>query len=396
MSRRPRIRLPGVLMIALGAALISACVVEREPRGADGLHPEGWDEPKSTAFHGRWIEKYGTKALDECQACHGFDYSGGPVGVTCNKAGCHTKGPEFCGTCHGGEKGPRPMSGAHFKHEAYCAECHKVPATARASGHLNESVEVTFSGAALANGANPAWSSEVMTCSGTYCHLDGSPDWKESTGDTPCNICHRDPPVSHVRFSSVAGKGKCTDCHPEPPNPDAQLTHINGKLNVRPEVNCTTCHGHAPMGAPAPALDGSTDPASRGVGAHARHLDGTLSDRIGRVVQCSVCHPVPVSIDAPGHLDESVPADVTLSDGGEFNSVSQTCVVGCHWNRSPGPQWTDTTGAERACDACHGFPPEKTRKGTAHTLCSPDLGACLGCHTFDPSTHVDNHVDFKP
>jgi hypothetical protein len=68
--------------------------------------------------------------------------------------------------------------------------------------------------------------------------------------------------------------------------------------------------------------------------------------------------------------------------------------VGCHWDRSPGPAWDDTSGAPRACDACHGFPTVTTRDGGPHPPASPDLATCLGCHTFDPSTHVDGQVDF--
>ena len=60
---------------------------------------------------------------------------------------------------------------------------------------------------------------------------------------------------------------------------------------------------------------------------------------------------------------------------------------------APGPVWTDASGAARACDACHGFPPVLTRQGTPHTSAPPALAACLGCHPFSPEAHVDGHVD---
>lgn len=385
--------LRSALLFALGAALISACVVDRERTTEGGQHPAGWLEKESPAFHGKYIAQHGTPALDDCQACHGLDYAGGPVGVTCNNAGCHEKGPESCGTCHGAAGSPRPMSGAHAKHAAYCEECHAVPVGVRSPGHFDGKVAILFSGVSRADNSIPEWSAEAQTCAGTYCHIDKTPEWMEVAEATPCDSCHGDPPASHARFSFVATKGSCGACHPAPPD---QPLHINGSFERRPDVSCSACHGSGPLGAPAPALDGSADPSSPGVGAHKRHLDANLSDRIGRVVECSVCHAIPASVEAPGHLDESAPADVSLPDNGSFDAASLTCVAGCHWDRSPGPKWTDTSGAARACDACHGFPPDKTRKGTQHTLCAPELGACQACHTFDPSTHVDNHVDLKP
>jgi hypothetical protein len=173
-------------------------------------------------------------------------------------------------------------------------------------------------------------------------------------------------------------------------------THVDGIVELNASITCSACHGHGPLGAPPPGLDGSSDPTSRGVGAHQAHLDQAFPNRMGAVVACATCHDVPASIAAPGHLDHSGPATVIQPQGGAYDPSTQTCTVWCHWERSPGPVWTDASGDALACDACHGFPPVVTRNGMLHTDSPPVLGACLACHPFTPTTHVDGIVELVP
>jgi predicted CxxxxCH...CXXCH cytochrome family protein len=381
----------GLAAALITAALIPACEIARDTPPAEGQHPEGWIDPMSQAFHGRTL-RAGGDDLTGCRVCHGGDDAGGPVGVSCKDQGCHDRGVEFCGTCHGDRNGPRPATGAHALHGAFCGECHRMPSTLRATGHVDGTAQVIFSGLAVAGGAKPAWDPAAQRCSGTYCHHDASPTWKSASGPAPCDACHGAPPASHARWAHVAsGPASCAACHPAPPS----ARHLDGLVQVD-AIACDGCHGHGPLGAPAPALDGSTDPKARGVGAHRRHLDETLADRIGRAVPCEGCHDVPASVTAPGHLDTSAPANVSLATGGAYDASAGRCVSACHFDRDPGPSWTDTSGAARACDACHAFPPTKMRSGAMHTVVPADLGACVACHPFDPSTHVDGIVDLLP
>lgn len=374
---------------------LSGCTQARDIPEVFGQHPAGWTDAKSPDFHGGWLRSHGDD-LASCAACHGADYQGGAVEASCTTKGCHISpgGPAFCGTCHGGAGGPLPSSGAHAMHALFCNDCHDVPTTVQSPGHINGVVEVHFSGFALAGGAKPTWDAASKTCSGVYCHIKQSPTWQKPSGEVPCATCHESPPDTHQRWSRVATPAPlaCATCHPVPP----MASHLDAKLQLTPNLACDTCHGHGPSGAPAPALDGSVSATSRGVGAHARHLDETLADRMGHVVACAACHPVPASVTAPGHLDTSAPADVVLPQSGTYDAVTQSCVVGCHWNKSPGPVWTDASGAARACDACHGFPPVLLRNGTPHTVAPPALSACLACHPFTPATHVDGTVNLAP
>jgi predicted CxxxxCH...CXXCH cytochrome family protein len=129
------------------------------------------------------------------------------------------------------------------------------------------------------------------------------------------------------------------------------------------------------------------------VGAHQRHIDPLLPGRIGKVVACARCHDVPPDVLSPGHLDTSAPADVDVVLGA-YEAATQSCVVDCHFDRDPGPVWTDDSGAARACGACHDFPPVLTRIGTRHPTTPPDQAVCLQCHAFSPATHVDGEVTF--
>lgn len=370
--------------LVLASAVGGACSISRE-REAGGVHPPGWNDEQSADFHGVALKETGYP-LAECRVCHGKDDAGGAVGLGCLGT-CHTQGVEACDTCHGSEGNPLPlMSGAHSKHQFACESCHLVPQSAHEEHHPNGAAEVIFSGLA-AQTPEALWNHADQRCIAVYCHGGTPMQWEPLPKPLECNACHASPPQGHERWLSEKAPDGCVACHPTPPDP----RHLNGSMELY-ALPCNTCHGSGPLGMPPPSLGGSIDPKDPGVGAHRRHTDPTLSDRIGKAMDCSACHPPVKSVNSPGHLDISPPADITFVDQGSYEADAQRCVTGCHWNQSPGPQWTDNSGAERACDACHGFPPVKTRAGTAHPF-APDLASCLNCHTFEPTTHVDGHVD---
>ncbi len=360
----------------IGAALYG-CRVERERGAGDDVHPAGFEDPDAAAFHGSYLRESGY-ALAPCRVCHGDDYRGGAVEVSCTTSACHARGLEKCDTCHA----ERPETGSHPAHMLSCDTCHPPRLDARSAAHPGGQVEIVFSGLAQTGGLAPRFDAAAGTCAGTYCHGDGEPAWG-ATGGLACDSCHAAVPATHARYASA--ETDCSSCHLVGPS------HVNGAIDVVP-LGCDGCHGKGPLGAPPPGLFGSE--TGLAVGAHARHLDATISDRIGKIARCDDCHDVPATIDAPGHIDVTAPADVSLRAGESFDVATRACTVGCHWDRDPGPRWDDASGAARACDACHGMPPAKTRDGGAHPPTEPVLDACLGCHTFDPGSHVDGEVDF--
>jgi hypothetical protein len=372
--------------LSITLLVIAGCEVRRDRAAGEGYHGAGWANTQDGGKHALSLRQTGYP-IEDCQVCHGRDGEESPVLSSCNKNGCHEQGVSFCGMCHGNANGPRPVDDAHDKHVSYCIECHAVPETIRDIGHLNGTVDIVFSGLAVKNQLSPTWDKPSNNCSNVYCHLEKTISWKPPTmSSTPCDTCHGNPPESHARFIAVVVPSSCTTCHPEA----QQATHINGIVETN-SMQCTTCHGQGSLGAPPAALDGSTEPTHRGVGAHRRHLDETLADRMGKTVACSACHVVPSSYDASGHIDTTTPADVSLVLG-QYDAKTGQCSTSCHFDVSPGPTWTDTTGAARACDACHGFPPALTHKGTPHTPSS----TCFSCHSFSPQTHVDGVVDVTP
>jgi len=129
------------LAVTLGAGL-AACSEERDLGGAceggacsEGVHPAGFLDPTSDAFHGKELARRSWDfAL--CGTCHGADFKGGLVTGAVACTDCHADGPTACTTCHG-EAGP--TSGNHAPHHAAqlaCSECHTVPASWDAPGHL--------------------------------------------------------------------------------------------------------------------------------------------------------------------------------------------------------------------------------------------------------------------
>ncbi len=381
--------------------LAVACSEERTTAPSGGVHPQGWADRSSSAFHGAWLAE-NSFPLTQCQQCHGDDYLGGAVGVSCVQSGCHSQPPIACTTCHGSRGTPRPSSGAHWAHQAYCDTCHVVPALTTASVERHASGDastlIKFGSIAVESsrdwrfdaGASvgpPVWDAATQRCTGTYCHGAASPPWTTAT-PIECDGCHSAPPADHAAWSRVAnGTSSCVTCHPAATAP----THANGVVNIT-VTSCTACHGGGDHAYPPFSLSGSTDPTTREVGAHEAHLDPGFPDRIADPLLCNDCHVVPDTVVAPGHLDQ--PTLVRFPFGGSFDASSASCNVWCHFNKAPGPAWTDDTGDAIRCEACHAFPPVLTRAGDPHPSVPGELSACLRCHPFGPVTHVNGVVDF--
>jgi len=380
-----RSRATVALVLAAGVVSLVHCEDERElPDHATGLHVAGFDDPDASTFHGTKLRDDGYP-LDDCRECHGEDLTGSPGITSCNTEGCHERGVDACDTCHGFRGGPLPRTGAHLAHDVSCDTCHSVPNPAFNRAHPNGDVEVKLTGFATHDASNPKWSTADQTCSDVYCHGGRDIVWEAVPGSLDCNTCHEAPPAWHARFSNSTAD--CAKCH------DAGDEHIDGELDVIRPLACDTCHGSGPLGVPPSGLDGSTEPSSPSVGAHDRHLDATLPDRIGAVAECTDCHEIPATMEAPGHIDDSAPADVRLWSG-LYDPDTQRCVTGCHYDRAPGPAWTDDSGAARDCGACHEAAPTKKADGSAHAVVTqPGPESCLLCHAFGPETHVDGLVD---
>lgn len=369
--------------------VLGACATERElPEAspAAGVHPDGYSSEVSINFHGNDLAKRGYD-LALCATCHGEDFAGGTANVSC--LNCHAGGPDACRTCHG----DGPTTGLHTRHRAagqQCAECHVVPASWDAEGHVRRDgaadlapAEVTFG--ALANATldpadrhGPA-SYADGTCSNVYCHGDAlhagggsspEPRW-DATPVGGCTSCHGAPPPSHTQTA-------CASCHKAAP-------HIDGILQVG--TDCNGCHRSSPVFANLAGSTLTTDPV---VGAHQAHLTGGA--RLRAPLACTECHRVPQSVTEVGHLDSVLPAEVLSTVG--WNRTTATCTSSCHGTAVP--IWNADDQAY--CGSCHGIPPSSH----AQTLTIRDCATChpsvdgFGNALFDlagTSRHLDGVID---
>jgi hypothetical protein len=262
-----------------------SCVACHQSRGAS-LHGRGWIDTASANFHGDAIRSNGWD-MRPCQSCHGAIYTGGKVNVSCRD--CHTgaAGPENCTTCHGGVTAapPRDLNkntattargvGAHQRHllgggadASYtlaCSECHNVPPAVYVTGHLDSPppAEVIIRGAlATADPTGvpgpPAYRSDSLRCSNTFCHGNWSlsrppstsdyyfvytdtvmvganyaPRWTGGAAEVACGTtCHATPPKGHLPFALKT----CKNCHLGITDASGKIIdktkHINGMIDV--------------------------------------------------------------------------------------------------------------------------------------------------------------------
>lgn len=207
------------------------------PVGCDGCHgapPTGANHPASNrcyVCHGEVIdENFGAVQAEL--------HENGTVNTSMTCSACHGLGSDFAppqdlaGSCDPTSRG----NGVHAAHKGYCVECHVVPPTDEAEGHLDgdNRAEVVFSGLATTGGLTPAWNAETGTCSAVYCHgesLDGgtlkTPTWDDTTGQaSACGACHAlEDPSGHT-------DADCHSCHSTSVDENQTIipggSHLNG------------------------------------------------------------------------------------------------------------------------------------------------------------------------
>ncbi|HWR84200.1 MAG TPA: CxxxxCH/CxxCH domain-containing protein [Candidatus Deferrimicrobium sp.] len=390
--------------------LASGCSDRRAISQLPDTHPASWMEVASPDFHGSIVLRNGALS---CTGCHGEDFRGGRVGISC--VDCHlTSGA--CIACHGGldnntgappyglraEKDDTTLAvGAHTVHlsgtpraaAVTCQSCHLVPTIMfepyhfDAGGGAPDSIaEITWQG--FADGCGATWDHVARTCAGTYCHGNFSGGYTNNTpiwtapDQAGCGSCHdvgNDPVtlgLTHQIHLIVNGL-VCVDCHSGVV--DSSLTiitpalHVNGVANVSPldQTLCDQCHGTSPdacihchggvdnqTGAPPKGLHGEVSAAELAVGAHTTHMEGSyVSDGFG----CRECHLVPTRLSDTGHWAVDSTAEITwgtlAGSASQWDRGTRKCGnVYCHGGFSGGysnntPNWI--APGQAACGSCH-------------------------------------------
>lgn len=165
-------------------------------------------------------------AQDACATCHppGAPHVDGTiqVGRTAGCDGCHGRGgdPAPPYDLGGNELTTSIGVGAHQAHltgplglraPLTCSECHAVPSTITAAGHLDSTLPAEVLPAV-------GWNRTTGTC-GTWCHGTASPGWT-SQGEVTCGSCHPVPPPSHTGPSIMQA---CVNCHPSAAHMDGDV-----------------------------------------------------------------------------------------------------------------------------------------------------------------------------
>jgi len=336
----------------------------------------------------------GTVELDTkptCSACHGTGQDGAPP-------------PDLSGNMDVSSRGV----GAHQIHlsnaathgKLTCSECHVVPATVDAPGHLGTDgrAEITFGTLAQHGGSSPTYDSTSVACQNTYCHGTVSGKWQTPrASDAACGSCHSLPPAA-----PHPPRQDCENCHGDVIGPNrvfiAPSRHVDGNVDVA--AGCNTCHGSSSNAAPPRDISGSNDPTRIGVGAHQTHLSG---GKFGRPVACSDCHVVPKAVSDPGHIDGWTNATVTFGGAAiagvttpVWNRTTATCTGSyCHDPSTTGntpPTWT-TSGVVFTCTSCHQMPPPAPHNNfTQCSFCHTNVDAQYNIK--NRALHVNGVVDF--
>ncbi|MBW2456068.1 MAG: CxxxxCH/CxxCH domain-containing protein [Deltaproteobacteria bacterium] len=340
-------------------------------------------------------------AANPCTACHGSAERPGSVEAQA--------APPI--DLAGNTDPSAPGVGAHEHHllpsathgAIACAECHVVPTATDSPGHADTALpaEVELTGLAALGDRSPAYGSNTRTCADTYCHGEATPEWTDPRASAQaCGSCHgMPPPLPHPQ------RPNCWDCHGEVIGEGlaflAPERHVDGEISA--SFTCHSCHGSPESNAPPQDLAGSSDVASIGVGAHQAHLTGSA---LAAAVPCTSCHAVPTTVDAGGHLDDALPAEVVFAgaataDGRSPTWDRDTRLCSQSWCHGPSseatasPDWTAAAGP-LSCASCHSFPPVAPH---------PDNTACGGCHQavvgsngaiINPALHVDGTVQLGP
>ncbi len=368
--------------------------------------------------------------ITNCGQCHDTMTSGNNTTITAPArhidGNVDVSGTQACNSCHGSVTNNAPPKdtsgntattargvGAHQSHLVAngrfklvaCQDCHKVPATLDAPGHVDTALPAELMFSSLAG--TVTWNG--TTCTNSYCHgstlnaggTTHSPVWTTVNGSqVQCTSCHGNPPpVPHPQMAD------CGLCHSDvvagsPTTFSAPTRHVDGNLDVTTTQPCNTCHGSATNDAPPKDTLGNTATTVRGVGAHQKHLVPTNQYK---PVACQDCHKVPATLTATGHVDTALPAELVFSSlAGTTTTFDGTRCSNnyCHGaslaagGTATAPVWTTVNGSQAQCTSCHGNPPP---------LPHPQIADCGTCHNdvvvgsptafTAPTRHVDGNLD---
>lgn len=171
------------------------------------------------------------QVVQNCSACHGNSSNAAPP-----KDLSGSSDPTRLGV--GAHQAH--LSGGHFGRPLACSECHPVPASITAPGHIDSGAstpaDVALVGPGAADSRNPQWNRNAATCSSSWCHgpqdiFNTSPGWTSGTGNLSCTSCHGMPPAA-----PHPADPRCSNCHADidsAGNITDRSLHVNGDVDFK-------------------------------------------------------------------------------------------------------------------------------------------------------------------
>ncbi len=303
-------------------------------------HPADWITPDQAGFHGTAISNNQT-LLTECQDCHGSDYAGGSVNISCFT--CHAAFPHLEGFAN--------ISSPNF-HKNYFRE-------------------------------NNNW--DISTC--RQCH--GSDYSGEGNSAKNCRMCHFQP----------EGPETCNNCHGSPTNfapPEA----LHGD-NLTTEIGVGAHQNHLTntTWTTAYAQDCQLCHIKPATFDDAGHIDLSPDAEVTFGVVASD------SGNSSPNWDRGTATCTNVYCHGSFifkkeNSANQwgyafgeTEITG----NNPAMIWTQVGSGQAECGTCHGLPPQGHIGGTPEldcSICHPSV-VDSNKNIINKSLHINGQVNLQ-
>jgi predicted CxxxxCH...CXXCH cytochrome family protein len=316
---------------------ISGCTNLKEDlptpqNGAVQVHPSGWVDSLSPNFHLKAIEKSGWNLL-ACRKCHGAQYTGGIVNVSCME-------------CHVPSDLPSPGTSAGNIHpngwtDSTSADFH---------GKWISITGWDMHPCQKCHGKDYAGGITNVSC--TKCHTN-------SDGPENCTTCHGGENIAPPKDLS----GSMSESSPGVGAHQAHL--VEG--GISPVIACAECHSVPESFSSA----GHIDPTN--AGAQVVFNGGLAATPTGDIVPNPAFNP------------NTLRCENTYCHGNFTNG-----------NRTNAPLWNDTGGTQAACGTCHGDvtqsdPALRARpKSAANGGTHPQSTNCLACHRDE----IDKNLNF--
>jgi len=349
----------------------------------DASHSSGasWLDRNQPGYHGAAA----IQDVDSCQQCHGSDYRGGSIGVSCY-------------SCHFGPTGNAVPSGSSWVHGSTphgsmspqvstCNACHTTSRTygnGPASCHDCHLTVNHATGAAWLSSSNSGYHGAAAQQDVDSCQQCHGSDYRGGSSGVSCYSCHFGPTGSQVPSGSSWVHGSTPHGSLSDEIATCNACHTSSRSSGNGPASCHDCHLTVNHATGAAWLN-SSNSGNHGVAA-TQNIDSCAachgSDYRGGSsgVSCYTCHFGPTGSKIPSGTSWTHAS----TPHGTMSGSATTC-NNCHeLNRSYG-------NPPATCHDCHTAVNHATgaswlsatASGNHGQAAASDLASCAACHGSD-------------